>query len=242
MKFNYSALSTAQDCLQKYKYRYIDGIKEPGPESIDLHFGTAMHMGIEAILNGDLDYQDTFNLYWDSIREQPLSTGAFSWEALKEQSEVFLSRFVRLHAKKFGKGDLEITLDNGELFGTPDFIGEYEGVLSVVDFKTSRSAYIKEKISLNEQMKIYAYLYHKKTLAMPVQLVYTVFVKFPEPRIQVLKHQITAQDIEEAMLNVRKQIELIKVVDEKKAYTKNTNNCMKGSWKCPYYSMCHKEK
>jgi len=241
MKYNYSALTTAQDCLQKYKFRYIDGIKEPGSESIDLHFGTAMHMGLESILSQNKDYQDLFNMYWDSIKEKELSVGALDWPTLKSHSEVFLSRFDRLHAKKFDKGDLEVQLEHEDIYGTPDFIGEYEGVLSVVDFKTSSRPYIKERLE-SEQMKIYAYLYHKKTGVLPKQVVYNVLVKMPEPRIQVLKADITDKGIESAMQNVRKQIELLEIVKEKDLYTKNINSCMKGSYRCAYYELCHGTK
>lgn len=203
MKFRYSAINTAYDCYAKYKYLYIDGLEQEG-KGADMVFGTAIHLGIKAHFDGE-DPMLTFSMYWNSIKNEPLQYYRFNWEKLNELGNVFLSRFVKLHAKKFKPFKMEerISMELGgyTIEGTPDLIGEFEGVPSIVDWKTSSTEFKKRKIQTNEQMYIYAKMAEIAYGYSAKQIVYLVFIK-GEERIQTIKHEITPAKVNLMLGNV----------------------------------------
>ena len=236
--FRYSALDASMRCLRKYQYQYIDKVPSGQPESADMNFGTAVHAGLNAILEGE-DGLSVFNFYWQSEKNKERKYGAHDWAALEQLGQIFLTRFKSRHAKKFKPVAMEQKLISSlgafTLEGTPDFIGEFEGVPSVVDFKTSYRPYPNTKIVHNPQLYIYAAMAAAKLQYMPEQLVYMVFCKSPEPRIQVIKRAITPQDIEEMLLTVRDQCAELQ---GRMRFPKNCANCVVGSYQCEYFGKC----
>lgn len=236
--FRFSAVDTAHKCQTKYKLQYLDKVSIPGLPSIDLEFGTALHAGLNSLLEGE-DGAEVFKVYWETLKGKDFVKARKGWEELKETGEVFLSRFSRLHAKHFKPFKMEERISGrigGHNFeGTPDFVGDYKGIPSIVDFKTSGYAYPKEKIIVNEQMPLYAELVKQAYKYDVKQLVYFVFIK-AEMRIQVVTVDLTKELLDGALKNV------VLLCDElvgKKVFTKNPHSCMMGSFKCPYFDTCH---
>lgn len=232
---SYSSISTAYTCYQKYKYLYVDELSTPGPDSAELHFGTAIHMGLQAMIEG-ADYQSVFSFYWQSIKKADVEYRRYDWDAYLEMGTVFLARFERLHLKSFGKPDfleerLYKKLGKFDLEGTPDYIGEYKGVLSVIDFKTSATPYPKEKIVVNEQMPLYAYLSGLDVK----QAVYYVFCK-SDTRIQTVVQELTPEFMKNKLANIESMCEDL---SQRSTYPRNTNGCMMGSYKCAFFTKCH---
>lgn len=236
--FRYSAIDTAYRCLKRYQRQYLLQEKVAGLDSADTLFGTAMHMGLQAYLEGENGLQ-SFGLFWDSIKGTDIIYSRLDWARLKDCGETLLARFDRLHKARFEPFAMETTLKGiiggYAVEGTPDFIGKYEGVPSVLDFKTSNYAYNKEKIITNEQMPIYAELARQALKYEAEQVVYYVFCK-GEMRIQVQQHKITPEWLQTRLENVALMCAELR---ERKQFPMNPNNCMMGTFRCPYFDKCH---
>lgn len=191
---------------RKYILGEVDKTK-----SSALEFGTALHLGIRSILEGEDGISD-FQMYWDSLKDTEMVYYRFGWQELRDLAcNKFLPNFIKMHAKKFSKSIQEETLeckigvsgyDNTVLQGTFDLCGDYEGKLTLSDWKTSTKEYHLDKILRNPQMYIYAFLYQSKYHVLPEQLMYKVFIK-SEGRIQTLKVPLTQEILDLQMNNVR---------------------------------------
>lgn len=242
--FRYSTISQAQSCLRKYKF-YLDGVKTDSLESGDMAFGKAIHLGLQAMLDGQ-DYASIFEGYWDSLASQNMKYTRIGKDELRKMGDTFLARFERLHLKKFGKDPvLEQTLvapltETYSLQGTPDCIAEFEGKLSVIDFKTANYEYNKKRILVNSQMPLYAHL-AKSQLGLDItQLVYLVFIKNPSgPRIQTIVRDINSDDVKIVLDNT---IDVCDDLIQRKTFPMNTANCLMGQYECEFFSKCHGSK
>ncbi len=208
MKFRYSGISTAYQCLKKFEIRYILGIPEEGTSSA-LSFGTAIHLAIQSMFEGN-DYEQTFTMYWNSVKNDISEYPRYSWEQLLEMGKVFLGRFEKSHLKKFKPYKLEAVMEaplgNNILTGTADFIGLYMDEPAVFDWKTSQSVYNNWKIKSNEQLWIYSYL-AEKTFGYKADVVgYKVFCK-GEERIQTLTRRLTQDKLDDMLNNVKIMVE-----------------------------------
>lgn len=235
----YSKLQVANDCLHKYDLQFNKGIPLPSEASGDLEFGTAVHAALNAALNGE-DAQETFNVYWNTLAGKELTWSRFGYNDLAHKAATFIERFEKLHLKHLTPNSLTDTRLSGTIGGfkfegTPDFVGDYKGKLTVLDFKTSGYVYDKRKIDINEQMYIYASL-ASQALNKPIeQIVYMVFVK-NETRIQVVTKELDNKALVTALLNVAQQCQL---VEDTTMWPQNRNSCIKGPFVCPFYKRCH---
>jgi hypothetical protein len=236
-EYRYSAIDTAYSCLQKYKYVYVDG--DRSPDTLDMAFGTAMHLVPQCFFEKE-DPVATFAMYWDSIKDK-FEPNRFTWEQYKDMGEVFASRWLRLHAKYYEPMYIEKTIKtdlNGfTISGTPDFIGLYKGVPTVMDWKTASYEYNKYKLILNEQPYIYAYMASKCYGIDIKQVGYSVFVKNPEPRIQLQTNDLTQGKLKDMMDNVTL---MMRDLSSRSEYPKNRNSCVMGKdYKCSFYERCY---
>lgn len=237
--FYYSKIDVAYNCYRKYYLQFIEKVPIDFPGSADLEFGTAMHAALQGYLEGN-DGLKIFKLYWDSIGEQKLMYGRFNWQQLKDTGEKQLERFVRLHMKHFEPYKLEERLYGtigGEHFeGTADFIGNYKGVPSIVDWKTSRDKYPASKLQVSEQMYGYAHL-AKQCLDYDVkQLVYMVFVKWDGSIQKPMVLELTKEKLESMIANIEIMINDLKTRTE---WPANRNSCLKGQYKCDMFRICY---
>ncbi len=204
MVFRYSMFDAFLECPQKFYRQYV--LNEPGEESSALHYGSAMHAALRAHFE-DQDPLAVFNMYWGSIKGKDIKYDRFSWQDLSDiTNNTFIPNFLRLHAKKFSNVKIEETLEmpflgSHTLQGTFDLVGEYESVLTVVDWKTATREYKESKILRNPQLSLYAALYQYKYNTLPLQSMYKVFIK-SEGRIQTQKCPLTQDSISATIANV----------------------------------------
>lgn len=237
--FWFSKLSDSQQCLKYYELKHV--IKEPVEEelSADLEFGTAVHAGLHKILLGE-DGEAAFLAHWEFSKDLDLQYGRHEHPILLDIGARLLARFKRLHAKKFKPFKMEerayAEFDGVKLEGTPDFVGEFMDVPSILDFKTSGYRYDKRKILCDAQMPLYAALAKAAWGYECLQRVYVVFVKDAnQPTIQIIKAPLTPMIVYDNLSNV---IETCKELQVRKSFTKNTRNCIQGSRVCPYFTRC----
>lgn len=186
-------------CPKAFYDRHILG-KIETEQSSALHYGSALHLGIKTMLEGE-DGVMAFNMYWDSMKDRHMQYYEHSWKDLREMAnDAFLPNFKSRHLKKFTDFEQEVQmtmpfLDNHTLQGTADFIGKYEGKLAVIDWKTSSKRYKKNKIILNHQLYLYARMHQLKTGVLPEVLLYKVFNK-KDQSINTIEFQLTQQDLD----------------------------------------------
>lgn len=204
MLVRYSMLQAYLECPKAFYDRYVLNKLET-EQSAALEFGSAMHLGIKTMLEGS-DGVASFNMYWNSVKDVHMQYYDMSWTALKELAEHFLGNFKSRHLKKFTEFEQEVQMEmpflsGNTLQGTADFIGMYEGVSTIVDWKTSSRDYPKNKIELNPQLYIYAKLYQHKTGKLPEQIMYKVFNK-KTGNINTIKKQLTPEYLERIFSSV----------------------------------------
>lgn len=172
-----------------------------------LEFGTALHLGIRDILDGE-DGAASFEMYWNSVKDVRMVYYGESWSDLRSVAmDSFLPNFKSRHAKKFTDFEQEVGMEmpfevhpKGDYYsdhilqGTADYIGRYEGLTTVADWKTSGKNYKPNKILLNPQMYIYAKLYEHKHGKIPEQILYKVFNK-KTGTIHTHAKQLTAESL-----------------------------------------------
>lgn len=228
MKFRYSLLNAFLQCPAAYYKQHVLGEAEPAKSSA-LEFGTSLHAGIKAILDGD-DGISLFERYWNSLKSEDLIYYRHGWQELHDLAvNKFLPNFAARHAKKFTNFIQEETIEMpflGEhtLQGTFDLAGDYEGSLVIADWKTSTQEYKRTKIDKNPQMYIYAELYRQKYGVLPKSIMYKVFIK-AEGRIQTVEKSLTEERQVAMMKNVENIGKAILHLIETKALYHNEQGC-----------------
>lgn len=240
---SYSIISTAYKCHRMYKLKHIDGLKPDEKPSAALYFGTAMHAGLHAILEGDGNGAEEFSMAWNAIQaETGVEYYRDSFEYLQKAGETFLEKFRKYYAKDFVPTHPMETRLFGQLGdykveGTPDFIGTYKGVPSIVDWKTSKEPYTKDRIVCNEQMHLYAELANQVYGFKPKQIVYVVFCKdkmsIQRPLIQPLdkkRHKAMLDNIQA----------MCKDLETRTEFPMNRNSCLyNGKYRCGFWKQCY---
>ena len=243
MKHRYSTISLFHKCQQLYKLTQIDGLDDGSDKSGDLTFGTAVHMGVEDLLKGG-NGVDVFEMFWSLQEGKELEYGRLGHDTLAELGKALLQVFSEEHLRHFTpkhiEAKAEAQLGDYTFSGTVDFLGDYKGVPSVVDWKTSAMPYDNYKIQCNEQMYGYAFLAEQALGFKAEQVVYGVAVKDPKnPRWQ-FKTSALSPDKQKAMLDnlvlTMKQIEVAKGA----GFVKNAQHCVRGRYVCPFFDLCHK--
>lgn len=242
MEFRYSAIDTSYRCLKKYQYQYVLGIK-PETGSYDLHFGSCLHIALNSILENNCFSKNALEVYeaeWQRTSPDNADYGRYNRDDYFSMAKAFLDKFERLHYKNYDPLYLEVYMqfmvDKYKFSGTADFIGNYKGVPSIIDFKTSASPYEPAKIEVNEQLYLYAYAAKQVFGFEAKQIVYSVFVKNNERRIQTVVFPLTDKKLSDMLDNVRSQCKLI---SEQFEFPKNRNSCLIGGRKCEYYKRCY---
>ena len=251
--YSYSAISTSRKCNKLYQYVYIDKIKPEVAMSGDMLFGTGVHLGLESYLEGSDGIND-FLLFWDIEKTRDNRYGRYSWQDLREQGVILLTKFKKYYLSKFEVYNMEQRLyakyKGINLEGTPDVIGKYEGIESVLDFKTSGARYHKDKVRTSEQLYLYAYLAEQALGYKARQIVYLVFVKGSTPSIQTaLKRTIIQEEslrvLDDLSVECAKLSEVYNSYQEgfTNSFTRNLNSCIYGEkGECDMLRRCFPEE
>ncbi len=241
--YNYSAISLSRKCGKYYQYVYIDKLKPQAQSSGDMAFGSAIHLGIEACLTGD-DGKEDFLTYWGIEKSKDNRYSRFGWSELRSQGLTLLTKFDTRYKKRIQIHQMEQRLYGSyrdiKLEGTPDVIGDFDGVPSIIDFKTSSSNYHKEKIRTAEQLYLYSYL-AKTVLGYEVkQIVYIVLVKGQVPSIQTaLIRDFKQAECDRVLNDIYIDCKRLEEMQLKKDFTRNLNSCIFGEkGECDWFRAC----
>lgn len=192
---SFSALSLYQRCSLRYFFRYVAQLPEEST-SASLVFGRAVHSAIEfhfrELLAGneppDLDAMlAVFNAGWDETpAEQITFPKTDTRDTLARLADRVLTAFRESDVAK-PRGHIvgiEEELRGHIIDGAPDLLArldllmESEGVLTVTDFKTSKSAWSGDQAADSaEQLLLYSELVGQRFPGLPIRLEFIVFTK-----------------------------------------------------------------
>lgn len=241
--FRYSTLGDYNKCPQYYELKHIVGLNDGSDKSADMAFGSALHLAIQDLFEGG-NGLDVFNVFWEAAEKNELEYSRYKHEELAWFGKEFIEQFLeKMHLFKPSLLELKmwmpITAEYG-FSGTVDFLGEFKGVRSVVDWKTSALPYDGYKIRCNEQMYGYAELAYQELGYDAEQVVYVVFIKdHKNPRIQVKTVPITREKVTKKLDNIKA---MCKDIYERSVFHKNSSQCVVGKRICKFFDHCHGAK
>jgi RecB family exonuclease len=165
MRLSYSALDTYQTCPLKYKYQYVDKIKEP--KSKEAVFGTLLHSVLHYVHSPALlapSLEDAVNFFsqnWNTdVWENELEERA----AFSQGVRMIQSYYAKNDPKDFTVVDLESRFEIGigddetgkhTIAGIIDRIDKTEDGYEIIDYKTGKKMPSQEKVDGNLQLSIY---------------------------------------------------------------------------------------
>lgn len=234
--YSHSMRAAYSKCPRYFKFAFVDGLGTP--PSADMSFGTGIHTGSQAYLEGD-DGSAVFKLYWESEKGRDIPYNRYGWKEYLEMGIEFMRKFEKWVPKfKPYKMEERIFTEIGgvKMEGTIDFAGDFDGVPSVLDFKTTAYAYPKEKIVCDDQMPLYSQLAKTAWGYEAKQLVYFPFVKSNTSIQTPMKADLSTLNIAGTMENVVSQCNMI---EADKVFPQNRGACMMGKVKCPFFDRCH---
>lgn len=160
MRLSYSAINTYQNCPLKYKFQYVDKLKEP--KSKEAVFGTLIHNTLKFIHTPGFviptleQSLDNFSKNWNSD----------VWESEMEERSAF-SQGVNIIRNYYEKNDIantnivdleshfNIDLEGHVISGIIDRIDKTVDGYEIIDYKTAKKMPPQDKIDSDVQLSIY---------------------------------------------------------------------------------------
>jgi PD-(D/E)XK nuclease superfamily protein len=183
---SYSRINRYLHCPEQYRLYYIEKLRPRYPAAT-LVFGQVVHQGLAHGFNGLGDPVGFFLAIWEEVKGYDLTyKQKESWEKLHDSGQGLIEKFCKEELPRLGKIqavektlDLQISSLDLPFVGIIDLFAEVDGKLTLVDFKTSGSAYEGHELILSDQLTGYH-------LAEPdaEQSAFCVLVKTKEPKIE----------------------------------------------------------
>lgn len=247
--FSHSKLTTYQQCPQKYKFRYVDGIPPP-IRGIELHLGDTVHRALEKLYadakNGEAYpceeilafYQRTWDEgYTPQMRIVRAGTTARTYLELGRQMLLTYHRrfhpFTQSTTLELEEKFLFPISEQHEIRGIIDRLSKSaDGTLEVHDYKTSRRLPNPVQIAADTQLAMYELaLRHRWPAADRISLIWH-YLAFDKD-IQITK---TTEQLEAVKQNALRLIQRVEATT-----TFRTNVTALCDW-CEYKEMCPAHK
>jgi CRISPR/Cas system-associated exonuclease Cas4 (RecB family) len=197
--FSHSRVSRYLLCPEQYRLYYLEKLRPVAP-SASLVFGQLIHQSLAHLFGKTGDPVKHFMDTWTALKDMRLQYAyRESWEKLQSSGESLLNKFVAHELQRIANVrcverpfELRVTGLDVPFVGIIDLAADVEGKPTVVDFKTSGSAYDEHEAALADQLTAY-------NLAEPTvaQLALCVLVKTKEPKIEWHMTSRTGTDLSE---------------------------------------------
>jgi RecB family exonuclease len=183
---SHSRINRYLHCPEQYRLYYVENLRPRYP-SASLIFGQAVHEALAHRFRTRGNPVAFFLEAWKGAKDMQLSYGAReSWEKLNEIGQAMLDRFIREELPRISRieaselpFELQLSTVDVPLIGTIDLIAALDGERTIIDFKTSSSAYLPHEAVLSDQLT--AYLLADGDAQ---QAALCVLIKTKEPRIE----------------------------------------------------------
>ena len=156
---SFSRINRYLHCPEQYRLYYVENFR-PRLAPASLVFGQIVHQALARLFRGEGDPIQLFLTQWNQAGDFDLSYGQReSWEKLNASGQVLLDRFLGHEVNRIGNikavertFELRITMLDLPLVGIIDLVADVDGKRTVVDFKTSSSAYQDHEVNLSDQL------------------------------------------------------------------------------------------
>ena len=183
---SHSRINRYLQCPEQYRLYYLENLRLRCP-SASLAFGQVVHQALAHLFQTGGDPVAVFLESWSEAKQTELTYSTRdSWEKLHDVGQALLEKFVEEELSRIGDvtaAEKEFTLDITSLelpfVGFIDLIADLDGKHTVVDFKTSASAYGEHEVHMSDQLTAYQ-------LAEPEaeQSALCVLIKTKTPKIE----------------------------------------------------------
>ena len=150
MQVSYSRIDCFHKCPNKYKLRYLDGLKTIPDDKHDnaLYLGTALHTGLEVGVEAAIEQY---------LSNYPIITDAHVNESIKLEAMIPKAKAM------IPKGQHEVLIDDPDFKGFIDLLVPVESdggitTYDIYDFKYSNN---KQNYLDSEQLHLYKYFFEK---------------------------------------------------------------------------------
>jgi hypothetical protein len=200
MTYSYTQLSQYLRCPRSYRYRYLDGWREKERRAT-MVFGRCFENALEALFRREDPGAALFS-DWGAYRNTALEyKKGDTWDCLVHQGIHLLDCFARDNRVQVEnpQSHLQVKISHrlpggSEFVGYLDAIAKLDGILSIIDWKTTTARYPdtpKDLLSLDPQLICYSWLTGISEVA------FVVFVRKHHPEIQYLKATISDEQRKE---------------------------------------------
>jgi RecB family exonuclease len=182
---SFSRIDKYLTCPEKYRLYYVERLRPRIPAG-SLVFGQTIHQALAQLFQGGEDSVAFFEKAWGDLKEAEIKfSHRDSWEKLAGTGRTLLEKFIREELPRIGQvhaseQDFELGITTLDLpfIGVIDLVADIDLKRTLIDWKTSASAYGEHEVALSDQLTAYQ-------LAVPEaeQAALCVFVKTKEPRI-----------------------------------------------------------
>lgn len=182
---SFSRIDRYLECPEQYRLYYLEGLR-PRIPAASLAFGQTIHQALGFFFATKEDPVEFFDRVWGDLEKSELRYGGRNtWAKLLSTGRMLIEKFVQEEVPRLGRvigseQSFELAISNLEMpfIGIVDLIADRDGKRTVIDFKTSSSAYQDHEVAMSDQLTAYR-------LAVPEadEAALCVFVKTKEPRI-----------------------------------------------------------
>lgn len=182
-KLSHSAITTYLDCQKKWDFVYNKGLKQ---DNIHLQFGSMAHKVLETkIIPDEILYPELKEFF-----------GITSWK--KYFTDILKEIDAFMQQNNLEQIGSEVDVEDDNMVGCIDCIYKIKGSdkYIIADYKFSNNIKGYEELIVDEQMYIYAWLYHLQT-GIPIENISTCYINIPKVQLdapRVLKNGKLSQD------------------------------------------------
>lgn len=202
---SYSRINRYLLCPEQYRLYYVENLRPRYP-SASLVFGKTVHQALAQLFQTGEDPVSFFVENWNEAKKLELTySQRDSWDRLHDTGRALLEKFLQEELPRIGNVtaaekpfSLEITSLELPFIGFIDLIAEVDGKRTVVDFKTSGSAYQAHEVQMSDQLTAYQ-------LAEPetAQTALCVLIKTKQPKIEWQVATRTAEQLVEYLAKLK---------------------------------------
>lgn len=183
---SYTRINRYLHCPEQYRLYYVENLRPRAP-SASLVFGQILHQALAFFFQEKGDAIAFFQKAWGEAKHLGLTySQRESWGKLRERGQALLEKFLReelprLKQVRASEKVFEFSITGLDLpfIGVIDLVADLDGKRTVVDFKTSGSAFEDHEAVLSDQLTAYQ-------LAEPdaEQTALCVLIKAKDPKIE----------------------------------------------------------
>lgn len=190
-----SRLGTYHYCPGSYRSRYVLKLKEP--ESVDMHFGLAVHKGLESHYR-DEDAELAFRRDWRERQALLTEAGIPIPSGLSARGLDLLEQAIELGFDGTPERKFLLNFPQPHDIGVTGYI-DLEGFDYVLDWKTTNGKWNQERADKEIfQPCLYSWAYFKRTGVWP-RFFYVILSRQPGVAAQIFEATRTEAEVYEGM-------------------------------------------